>query len=44
MLADRNKEVAFPLNELKEKLYSPETLQDYIVVSEIIGKPKYLRR
>ena len=44
MLAERNKEAVFPLNELREKLYSPGTLQDYIVVSEIIGKPKYLRR
>lgn len=44
MLEDRNKEAVFPLNELRKKLHSPETLQDYIVVSEIIGKPKYLRR
>ena len=44
MLADRNKEVPYPFKDLREKLYSPETLQDYIVVSEIIGKPKYLRR
>lgn len=44
MLAERNKEAVYPLNELLEKLYSPGTLQDYIVVSEIIGKPKYLRR
>ncbi len=44
MLADRNKEVPYPFKDLRKKLYSPETLQDYIVVSEIIGKPKYLRR
>ena len=44
MLADRNKEVPYPLNDLRKKLYSPQTLQDYIVVSEILGKPKYLRR
>jgi len=44
MLANRNKEVAFPFNELRKKLYSPNTLQEYVIVSEIIGKPKYLRR
>jgi hypothetical protein len=44
MLAERNKTVPYPFDELRKKLYSPRTLQDYIVVSEIIGKPKYLRR
>ena len=44
MLANRNKEVEFPFNELRKKLYSPRTLQEYVVMSEIIGKPKYLRR
>jgi hypothetical protein len=44
MLAERNKVVPYPFNELRKILYSPKTLQDYIVVSEIIGKPKYLRR
>jgi hypothetical protein len=44
MLADRNKEIPYPFNELRKKLYSPETLQEFVVVSEIIGKPKYLRR
>ncbi len=44
MLADRNKEVPYPFDDLQKKLYSPQALQDYIVVSEILGKPKYLRR
>ncbi len=44
MLADRNKEVPYPFDDLRKKLYSPQALQDYIVVSEILGKPKYLRR
>ncbi len=44
MLADRNKEVPYPFEELQKKLYSTQALQDYIVVSEILGKPKYLRR
>jgi hypothetical protein len=44
MLAERNKVVPYPFNDLRKKLYSPQSLQDYIVVSEIIGKPKYLRR
>lgn len=44
MLANRNKEAEFPFNELREKLYSPQSLQEYVVMSEIIGKPKYLRR
>ena len=44
MIADRNKEPVFPFKDLRKKLYSPETLKDFIVVSEIIGKPKYLRR
>lgn len=44
ILAEREKEVLFPFDELRKKLYAPETLKDYIVVSEIIGKPKYLRR
>jgi len=44
LLANRNKEVPFPFNELRKKLYSPETLQEFVIVSEIIGKPKYLRR
>lgn len=44
MLAERNKVVPYPFDDLRKKLYSPKTLQDYIVVSEIIGKPKYLRR
>ncbi len=32
------------LAELKEKLNSPEIFKEYFVVSEIIGKPKALRR
>jgi hypothetical protein len=44
ILAERNKEVLFPFDELRKKLNAPESLKDYIVVSEIIGKPKYLRR
>ena len=44
MLAEREIESAFPLSELRKKLFSPETIKEYILVSEIIGKPIYLRR
>ncbi len=44
MLADRNKEVPYPFDDLRKKLYSPESLKEFIVFSEILGKPKYLRR
>ncbi len=44
MLAERNKEVPYPFDDLRKKLYSPESLKEFIVFSEILGKPKYLRR
>lgn len=44
MLADRNKEVPYPFDDLRKKLYSPQSLKEFIVFSEILGKPKYLRR
>ncbi len=33
-----------PFADLKKKLREPQTVRDYIIVSEIIGKPKALRR
>lgn len=33
-----------PFADLKRKLREPQTMRDYIIVSEIIGKPKALRR
>ncbi len=44
MLADRNKEVPYPFDDLRKKLYSPQSLKEFVVFSEILGKPKYLRR
>jgi hypothetical protein len=44
MLAERNKEVPYPFDDLRKKIYSPQSLKEFIVFSEILGKPKYLRR
>lgn len=44
MLAEREKEENYAFGDLKKKLYSPESLKEFIIFSEILGKPKYLRR
>jgi hypothetical protein len=38
------KPVVNPYLDLKRKLKDPQTVRDFIVISEIIGKPKALRR
>jgi hypothetical protein len=44
VLEGRHDEVSYALGDLRKNLYSPQSLKEYIVISEILGKPKYLRR
>jgi hypothetical protein len=44
MLESIHEEGNFSFRELTERLYSPQSLKEFIIFSEIIGKPKYLRR
>jgi len=34
----------YAFSNLKEKLDSADSLKEYIIISEILGKPKYFRR
>lgn len=51
-VSDSNEEKYFPINQpvinpflnLKRKLRDPQTVRDYIIVSEVIGRPKALKR
>jgi hypothetical protein len=44
MLESMQEEEEFDLTGLQKKLYSVESLKEYMIFSEILGKPKYLRR
>ncbi|HSD63467.1 MAG TPA: hypothetical protein VLB50_06695 [Ignavibacteriaceae bacterium] len=44
ILESLHREEDFPLGEFREKLHSMQTLREFIIMSEILGKPKYLRR
>lgn len=39
-----SKPVINPFTDLKRKLRDPQTVRDFIIISEIIGKPKALKR
>lgn len=44
ILESLHREEDFPLGEFREKLSSTQSLREFIIMSEILGKPKYLRR
>lgn len=44
LLTNLHEEEKFNFEGLRKKLYSPQSLKEFIIYSEILGKPKYLRR
>ncbi len=44
MMNKKSEPIGIFKHTIKEKLNHPETLKDYILISEIIGKPKAMRR
>ncbi len=43
MLAERYEEEYYTFRGLRKNLYSTQTLQEYILITEILGKPVYLK-
>jgi len=44
LIDDRNKPVNVRLGELRKSIRNPETLKQYFLISEIIGKPRAVKR